>query len=194
MAEFAQIKAVVIGVSLGGMDALPVVLGPLPGEFPVPIIVVQHMHPTEDSYLVEYLNLRCKLKILESCEGAIPEAGQVYFAPANHHLIIGESGAFQISQGEKVNFARPSIDVLFKSASPFYGQCLAGILLTGANADGAAGMKLIKENGGLTIAQNPETAVAPAMPQSAINSCEVDFILTLEEIPKVLMRLLMASE
>jgi two-component system chemotaxis response regulator CheB len=180
-----------MGVSIGGMDALPLVLGLLPEDFPVPIVIVQHLHPNGNGFLVEYLNGRCALGVQQVAGGESGIAGYVYMAPPDQHLSIVNGGTLALSDGNKVNYSRPSIDVLFKSAARAYGPKLVGVLLTGASADGAGGMATIKEYGGLTVVQDPATAESPVMPQSAISACKVDFILSLEEIPKLLVRLVM---
>ncbi len=190
MNRSTQCKAVVIGVSLGGMDALPVVLAPLSNDFPVPIMIVQHLHPSDCGFLIEYLNGRCTLEVQQAIGGESGIAGCVYLAPADQHLSIVNGSTLAISNDEKVHHSRPSIDVLFKSAARSYGAGLIGVLLTGASVDGADGMASVKEYGGLTIVQDPSTAESPVMPQSAIDACEIDYILSLEEIPKVLKEVL----
>ncbi len=184
-------KAIVIGVSAGGMDALPKVLSSLPEDFPVPILIVQHTHPSGDGgFFVQYLNERCKLEIIEATDNEPISNGKVYIAPADHHLLVANKKSLSLSSGEKINHSRPSIDVLFDSAVDIYHSGLIGIILTGATADGAKGMQKIKKNGGLTIAQDPATAKTPAMPQAAINACSIDYVLPLEDIPGKLVKLL----
>ena len=114
--------------------------------------------------------------------------GHIYFAPAAYHLLIERDMSFSLSADEKVNFARPAIDVLFESAAQAYGPELIGIILTGANADGAAGLQKIKEFGGLAVVQKPDTAEASYMPQAAINAGPVDCILELNEIAELIRR------
>lgn len=183
-------KAVVVGVSAGGMDALPRILKPLPKNFPLPIIIVQHTHPSgDDGFFVRYLNQRCKLEVIEATENQPIEDGKVYLAPADRHLLIEQDRLLALSTASKVNHSRPSIDVLFESAAEVYDSGLIAIILTGATADGARGMKKIDDCGGITIAQNPETAKAPAMPKAAIEACEIDYVLPLENIPEELLKL-----
>ena len=180
--NISDFKAVVIGVSAGGFAALTKLFSTLPKDFPLPIIVVQHIHKHQSGYLFEHLNKHCALKIKEADEKEIIKPGNIYFAPPNYHLLIEEDKTFSLSVDEKVNYSRPSIDVLFKCAAEVYKNQLIGIILTGANNDGTDGMRIIKENGGLTIAQDPRDAEFPVMPQSAMNKVEMDIIFTLENL------------
>ncbi len=187
-------QAVVVGVSLGGMDALPMVLSPLPEDFTVPIVIVQHLHSTDDGFLVEYLDGKCGMEVRQARESELAVSGCAYLAPPDRHLSIVNGGKLALSDGEKVNHSRPSIDVLFKSAARSYGPGLIGVLLTGASVDGASGMASIKEYGGLTIVQDPATAESGVMPQSAIDRCEIDYVVPLEEIAGVLRKLVGVGE
>lgn len=184
-----EYEAVVIGVSAGGMKALKIVLGGLREGFDLPIIIVQHRLDSPDNFLVTYLDERSKKKVKEAEEKEEIEAGVVYIAPANYHLLIERDRSFSLSVDEQVCFARPSVDVLFESAATVYRGCLIAVVLTGANSDGSKGMQKIKELGGVTIAQNPESAESPFMPQAAIDSGAVDFILELDEITTFLQDL-----
>lgn len=143
-------KAVVIGVSAGGMAALIKLLSMLPSDFSLPLVIVQHLHPEQGHFYVEYLNQKIELTAKEADEKEIVRPGYIYFAPPDYHLLIEEDGTFSLSADEKVNYSRPSIDVLFESAVDTYGSHLIGIVLTGANNDGAYGLSLIRENRGLT--------------------------------------------
>lgn len=183
-------KAIVIGVSLGGMDALKHIFEPLPKGFPVPIIVAQHLSPHSNSYLSTYLDELCHIQVKEAEEKEKIVSGTVYIAPPNYHLLIEKDETLSLSVEPKVNFARPSIDVLFESSADTYGDKLIGIILTGANHDGSTGLKYIKNLGGLTIVQNPKTAYMDLMPKAAINETEVDLILDLEDIPQKLINLI----
>jgi len=175
-------EVIVIGVSAGGMEALGKILPVLPGDFPLPVVVVQHMHPSQDAFLCKYLNEKCSVTVKEA-ENKEPVApAHVYFAPANYHVLIEEDRTFSLSVDEKVNYARPSIDVLFESAVDAYGESLVGIILTGANSDGVYGLQLIKKNGGMTIIQDPLTAEAIYLPKAAVDAVEADYILPLDEI------------
>ncbi len=184
-------EAVVVGVSAGGMDALPRILKPLPKDFQLPIIIVQHTHPSgDDGFFVRYLNQRCQLEVSEATNNESIEKGKVYLAPADHHLFIDKDKSIALSTTNRVNHSRPSIDVLFHSAADVYQSGVIGIILTGATADGAKGMKSIDDNGGITIAQDPQTAKSAVMPNAAIEACEIDYILPLEGIPEELLKLI----
>ena len=187
-------KAIVIGASAGGMKALTLLLSSLPEGFPLPILIVQHQHPNQDDFYIHYYSEQCKLKVKEAEGKEFVKSGVVYFAPPNYHLLIEEDRSILLSIDEKVNYSRPSIDVLFESASDVYRSELIGIILTGANNDGSKGVSRIESNGGLTIAQDPATAEYPVMPQSAINTVGVDYILPLEKIPDKLIELIMKNK
>jgi len=188
--QVSSFKLVVIGVSAGGMKALPEVLSPLPSGFPIPIAVVQHISPHSDNrYFVTHLNQRIKIHVKEADEKETIQTEHVYIAPPNYHLLIENDRNFALSVDEKVNYSRPSIDVLFETAAEVYGTGLIGVILTGASSDGANGLKRIKKNGGVAIVQDPDTAEAKIMPQSAIDACEVDYMLSLEEIGSLLKNL-----
>ncbi|TGM98504.1 chemotaxis protein CheB [Leptospira dzoumogneensis] len=181
--------AIVIGVSSGGLKALGEILPSLPQNYPIPIVIVQHLSPRSDGYWIESMDKICKLFVKEADEKEKIERGNIYMAPANYHLLVEQDRTFSLSTDAKVNFARPSIDVLFESAAEVYGKELIGLILTGSNSDGALGLKKIKEEGGLTIVQDPETAESSSMPAHAISTSSVDHILPLEGIQKLLIRL-----
>lgn len=178
----SKYQAVVIGTSAGGLDALAQVLPVLPANFPIPVLIVLHISPNSDSFLVEYLNNRCQVRVKEAEEKEFLQPGTVYFAPPDYHLLVEEDRSLSISNSEKVNYSRPSIDVLFETASWAFGKNLIAVLMTGANWDGAQGMKLIKESGGYTICEDPKTAAVARMPESAIELMHPDAILKLEKI------------
>jgi len=184
-------KIIVIGASAGGREAFLKVLSPLPEDFPIPIVVVQHVHPTQNMFFIEDMNNQCRLAVKQAEEKEAIQRGKIYFAPPDYHLLIEEDKTFSLSFDEKVNYARPSIDVLFESAADAYASEIIGIILTGANFDGANGLKLIKNSGGLAIVQNPEEAESPTMPKGAINMTKVDHILTLKEIEEFLKKLVL---
>ena len=185
-----DLRAVVIGVSAGGFQALHTILPLFPKNFLPPVIIVQHRMTGSDDFFVESLNRCCKLKVIEPDDKEKIQSGTVYIAPAGYHLLIEKDFSLSLSLDELVCYARPSIDVLFETAAHAYGAKLAGIILTGANTDGSNGIKMIKKYGGLTIVQTPETAEDNLMPRSAISTNSVDFILSLEDIPPFLAELL----
>jgi two-component system chemotaxis response regulator CheB len=182
-------EAIVIGTSAGGLNALQKILAPLPANFTLPMLVVQHRLPASDDFLTFSLNESCQLTVKEADEQESIKPGFVYIAPANYHLLVEQDKTLSLSIDAKVCYSRPSIDVLFETAAEAYLSRLIGIILTGANNDGTAGLKKIKEKGGLTIAQNPATAESAVMPYSAINENVVDKILSLTEISSLLIQL-----
>lgn len=189
MQKNLRYKAVVVGSSAGGINALIKVLSVLPADFPIPIIVVQHLHPESGHHLANILSAKSALKIKQADEKELIKQGWVYLAPPNYHLLIEEDFTFSFSLDAPVNYSRPSIDVLFESAIYAYRQHLIGIILTGANNDGSRGVKKIKEQGGFVIVQDPNTAEADTMPKAAISMTTIDKILPLQEIGLFLLQL-----
>lgn len=175
-------QAVVVGLSAGGPNALRVLLPFIPVDFAMPIVIVQHLHPQQDKSFLENLVESCSLPMREAEEKEAVMPGIVYFAPPNYHLLIEPDRTFSLSIDPKVNFSRPSIDVLFETAAEAYGAELIGIILTGASRDGAAGLRRIKENGGIAIVQEPADAEFPVMPSAALKETEVDHVLKISEI------------
>ena len=182
-------EAVAIGVSAGGLQALRTLLGGLPASFPLPIAVVQHIEARSDTYLCDYLDELSSIDVKEAEDKELLRSGVAYLAPAGYHLLIEPDRSFSLSIDEKVNFCRPSIDLLFESAADAFGRRLIGVILTGANGDGALGLKRIKERGGFALVQNPETAEAPYMPRAAIAATPVDQVTDLDLIAPILIKL-----
>jgi two-component system chemotaxis response regulator CheB len=182
-------EAVVIGSSAGGLNALKTLFRGLDQGFRLPLIIVQHISPDSDNYLIHILNDMRKLKVKEADEKEIPMPGMAYIAPPNYHLLVEPDHAFTLTVDERVNYARPSIDVLFETAAEAYRHKLIGIILTGANNDGSKGVKRIKEMGGLVIVQDPDTAEVDSMPRAAMLATTVDHLLPLEEIAALLNKL-----
>lgn len=164
-------KAVVIGASAGGVQALSQILPALPGDFPVPILVVVHVPPRRDNALVQLLDAKCALQVKEAEDKEMAIGGTVYFAPADYHLLVEAGGTLALSAEEPVNHSRPAIDVLFESAADAYGADLTGIVLTGANHDGADGLKAIGAAGGIALVEEPVTAEVSTMPAAALAAC-----------------------
>jgi two-component system chemotaxis response regulator CheB len=183
-------QLIVIGCSLGGMNALHTILSLLTRDFCVPIVVAQHRHRRSGDALPAYFRRETGLKVVDAEDKQWIEPGHVYLAPADYHLFVERNGArgeLSLSVDDAVRHSRPSIDVLFESAAEEYGDRLLGIVLTGANDDGARGAARIKALGGIVIAQDPATAEAPAMPRATIDAVQVDRILRLEEIAPFLI-------
>ncbi|MBL4607929.1 MAG: chemotaxis protein CheB, partial [Pseudomonadales bacterium] len=137
---------VVIGASWGGLEALTTVLSSLPKNYPLPILVVQHRqrNQIDTEMLVNVMNKRCKLNVLEPDDKEPIEAGNLYIAPSDYHMFVEHKGEIALSSDELVNYSRPSIDLLFESAADCYQSGVLGIILTGANSDGASGLQTIK--------------------------------------------------
>jgi two-component system chemotaxis response regulator CheB len=182
-----------MGASWGGLHAVETVLGGLPEGFRTPIAIAQHRAVASGSgALARMLSLRSGLEVREAGDKDAIEPGGVYIAPPDYHLLV-ESGGFALSIEEHVQHSRPSIDVLFDSAADTYGDRLIGVVLTGANEDGAYGVRRIKRRGGVTIAQDPASAERGDMPAAAIATGAVDHVLPLEEIGPRLGELLVAA-
>jgi len=178
--------AIVLGTSAGGYAALDALFRQIDSDFSLPLIIVQHLYPDSNDLLARNLNAVCSLNVCEANEKQKIQSGNIYISPANYHLLIEADCTFSLNIDLKVNYSRPSIDVLVESAADIYKDQLIGILLTGANSDGAKGLRYIKTKGGITIVQDPKSAEVPAMPLSAINLFTVDYILPLEKIyPKL---------
>lgn len=187
-----MIDLVVVGTSAGGLNALEVLLKGLPKSFPAAMAIVQHRDRHLGSQLCQVLGRFCLLPLTEPEDKQIILSGRVYLAPADYHLLV-EAGAgssyFTFSNDAPVCYSRPAIDVLFESAAYAYRQKLVGIILTGANHDGAQGLATIKKYNGLTIVQEASTAFSPIMPQAAIATGAVDWILPLDAIAPFLLEI-----
>lgn len=181
-------QAIVIGASAGAIEALATILSPLPADYPVPIIVVVHIPPHKDSKLASVFQNKCRINACEAEDKQTIEAGTVYFAPPNYHLLVEQDGFLSLSSEEEILFSRPSIDVLFESAADAYGSNLLGIILTGANEDGSNGLKAVVSRHGTAIVQDPLSAAAAAMPRAAIKMVPEALILPPNEIAAYLMR------
>ena len=179
-------QIIVIGVSAGGTTVLKQLLPMFPADYPIPIVVIQHLHPTQENTLLVIFDELAPLKVKEADEKEPIQSGHIYFAPPNYHLLIEDDHTLALSVDEKVNYARPSIDVLFECAADVYRGQVIGIVLTGANNDGTEGLHAIKAQGGLCIAQDPATAEVPYMPKSAIERTDIDHILSIEDIGHLL--------
>ncbi|HEY6229988.1 MAG TPA: chemotaxis protein CheB [Pyrinomonadaceae bacterium] len=181
-------EIIVIGTSTGGLKALQTLLCGLPSSFPVPIAIVQHRGKVTDDGLSEFLSEFSCLPISEPEDKQPLLPGYVYLAPRDYHLLI-EDRSFALSTDPPEAFARPSIDVLFESAADDFQERTIGVILTGANRDGARGLAAIKSRGGLTIVENPETASCGELPAAAIQRTAPDWIVSLHDIAPLLLRL-----
>jgi len=175
-------KAIVMGVSAGGLAALTAILPRFSGNLGLPILIVQHLSPGSDDFLATHFDKLCSLGVKEAEDKETIIKNTIYFAPANYHLMVEQDKTIALSTLEAVQYSRPAIDVLFETAAEAYLDQLICIILTGANCDGTNGILRIRQLKGLVIAQSPESAEVDVMPLSAINKAGVDKILDLEEI------------
>jgi len=183
------IEAIVIGASAGGIDALLQLLPGLPATFSIPIIVLLHVPDDRESRLAEIFGLRCALPTCEARDKDTIHDRMIYFAGAGYHLSIERGHIFSLSCEPPLHYSRPSIDILMESAADAYGTGLLGILLTGANDDGAAGLHHVQECGGMTIVQDPMEAQVSIMPAAALDVFIPDKILRLNDIHALLLTL-----
>jgi two-component system chemotaxis response regulator CheB len=182
-------EVIVLGCSMGGMSAMEQIFGVLPKHFPVPIVVAQHRYRTSGEALPSFLRRHSKLNVVDALDKQWIHPGNVYLAPADYHLFVDRGGELSLSVDAAVSYSRPSIDVLFESAADAYHSGAVGVVLTGANADGARGAARIKQRGGFVVVQDPKTAESPDMPQAAIAATRVDRILPLDRIGPFLVEL-----
>ncbi|HEJ1057193.1 TPA: chemotaxis protein CheB [Pseudomonas putida] len=183
------VRAVVIGASAGGVAALFQVLGTLPSVFAIPVLCVLHLPDDRHSQLAGVLQRRLHRPVCEARDKERISGGQIYVAGPGYHLSVERDLTLSLSQEEPVHFSRPAIDFLFISAADAYGDSLLGVLLTGANEDGARGLAYIKNNGGRTIVQDPRDAQVALMPEAALALHQPDHILTLSGIGQLLATL-----
>lgn len=188
MSNSIKYQAVVIGASSGGLHAMKRLLPALPADFPCPLLIVQHISPVSENYLTVILDKISHIKVKEADEKEIALPGTAYVAPPDYHMLVEANKTLSFTVEDKVNYSRPSIDVLFQTAADAYKEHLVGILLTGANADGSEGLAYIKNKGGFTIVQDPAEAESPFMPNAAIQLHIPDLILPLDGIIEQLIK------
>lgn len=187
-----NIEAIVIGTSSGAYAALKVILAQLPKKYPLPIIIVVHLARDHASVLGDLLQQDCRLTIKEAEDKETIVPGTVYLGPPDYHLLIETNRSLSLSSEEPVHYSRPSIDVMFETAADAYREKLLGIVLTGANADGAKGLKRVEHLGGYALVQNPDEAEVATMPLAAIKACLNPRILSLNAISDFLTSELLA--
>lgn len=175
-------KIIVIGCSLGGFQTLSKLLKPFPQDYPYPIVIVQHRQKHEKSALEKVIQNKTQLTVKQADEKEEIKKAMVYIAPPDYHLLMEDNFRFSLSSDSLVNFSRPSIDVLFETASEACGEKLIAIILSGANEDGARGISKIRKNKGITIAQKPDSAECSIMPEAAIKTGNIQKVLTIEQI------------
>ncbi|MCA9520618.1 MAG: chemotaxis protein CheB [Myxococcales bacterium] len=180
-------RAAVIGGSAGGLEALGALVVALGEGCPLVLVAVLHVHRTSSVALVaQSLSARGSIVVSEARDKEQARPGQLYLAPPDYHLLIERDGGLALSVDAKVRWARPSIDVLFESAARAFGKELIGVILSGANDDGSDGMAAIKRFGGLTLAQDPASALHAMMPLSAIERGVVERVAPIEGIAAIL--------
>jgi two-component system, chemotaxis family, protein-glutamate methylesterase/glutaminase len=177
-----MVTLIVIGTSAGGISALQTIFKSLPKDFSLPIVVTQHIAPKARIEPSLVFGQSLNVVFEEAQDKTEIKPGHVYFAPPNYHLLIEKDFTLSLSQDDPVHFARPSIDVCFTSAAHYLNTGVCGVLLTGANADGAIGLHAISKNGGFTIVQNPKEAEFATMPNSALERFQPSAVMTLHEI------------
>jgi two-component system chemotaxis response regulator CheB len=187
---------IAMAASVGGLKALSVILGGLPADFPAAIAIVMHLAPDHKSILAEILDSRSHLAVKEAHTGDRLCHSSVFVAPPNHHLFVAKGGRLELSSSsaEKVHYARPSAEPLFASVADVYKKEAIAVVLTGGDGDGSFGVQIIKEHGGKVIAQDRPTSENFSMPETSIQTGDVDFILPLDKIAPKLMELVGTGE
>jgi two-component system chemotaxis response regulator CheB len=185
----SALEAVVVGASAGGVQALLQIFAGLGADYRLPIVTVLHLPDDRRSQLAEVFQQRLGIRVKEADDKESLQGGTLYFAASGYHLLIENDRSFSLSREEPQHFSRPSIDVLFESAADVYGPALMGVLLTGANEDGAQGIATIKQCGGLTVVQDPADAQVPTMPEAALALGPADFVLPIPGIQALLAEL-----
>ncbi len=179
-------KVIVIGGSAGSFSVLANILSKIPKDFTIPIVLCCHRLKHVRSGFIEALEIKSVKKVVEPDDKEAIRKGKVYVAPANYHLGFEIGNSFALSTEEMVNNSRPAIDITFETAAYVYREKMVGILLTGANKDGALGMRCVKEAGGLTIVQEPSECTIDTMPKAAMAATKIDYVMKVEEIVKFL--------
>jgi two-component system chemotaxis response regulator CheB len=185
---------IAIAASAGGLSALSQLLAALPGDFPAAIVVVQHLDPRHRSLMAEILSRRTNLKVKEAQEGERLDAGTVYIAPPNRHLLVNADRTLSLTQTELVHFVRPSADLLFESVAASFKERAIAIVLSGTGSDGSMGVQAIKKMGGTVIAQDEKSSEYFGMPQAAVQTGSADFVLPLGEIAPALITLIVKGD
>ena len=185
-----RFEILAVASSAGGVGALRVLLGALPAGFPVPVVVVQHLDPRHRTVLAEVIGRHTSLPVKLAEADETINAGVIYVAPPDHHLLVNAPGSLSLTHTALVHFVRPSADLLFESVAGAYGPGVIACVLTGTGSDGAMGVRAVKARGGTVIAEDPATAEFRSMPEAAIATGDVDFVLPLQEIASVVVRLI----
>jgi two-component system, chemotaxis family, protein-glutamate methylesterase/glutaminase len=183
------IKAVAIGASAGGVQALLQILPTLPASYPLPILIVVHVPPGRNNALVPLFQAKCEVEVKEAEDKETASASVVYFAPSDYHLLVEADGSLSLSSDEPVNHSRPSIDVLLESAADALGPALVAVVLTGANCDGAVGLRAVFDAGGGAVVEDPSAAHSPERPAAAVRACPGAQVMMLDAIGPYLLSL-----
>jgi len=178
----SSIELLVIAGSAGSLDVILRMLPHVDGTLNFPIVIVLHRKASYDSSLADLLTTRTSLRVVEAEEKDQLQKGVIYLAPADYHLLVEKDCSLSLDYSEKIQYSRPCIDVTFETVAEVYKDRAAAILLSGANADGAKGLKMIKQAGGITAVQNPATAEVSFMPNQALQTAKIDYILEIDEI------------
>ena len=190
----SNFDVVAIATSAGGLKALRLVLAALPSDFPAAIVVVQHLDPRHRSLMADILSRRSALSVKQAEERDKLQPGTVFIAPPNKHLLVNPDGSLSLTQSELVHFVRPSADLLFESVAASFKARAIAVVLTGTGSDGSMGVQAIKKMGGTVLAQDESSSEFFGMPNAAIQTGSVDFILSLGEIPSALVTLVETGE
>lgn len=190
MTDTPHFPVIVIGASVGAIEALFSILPLLPAGFPCAVLVVVHIPPDPRSHLAELFGGRCHLRVKEAEDKELLVPSTIYFAPSDYHLLAESDYRISLSSDEPVRYSRPSIDVLFESAADAFGDDLTGVVLTGSNSDGAKGLRAICDAGGAALVQTPATADGQEMPVAALKACPEARSLSLSDISATLNALL----
>lgn len=182
-------KAIIIGGSAGSFQIVTKILNAIPAGYPLPILLCLHRLKHVRSGFVEALSLKAGIEVIEPMDKEQVKPGKAYLAPANYHMYIELANRIALSTEEPVNHSRPSIDLAFITAASAYRQKLIGIILSGANRDGAFGLKKVKDNGGLTIIQDPETCEVRTMTEASLKLSKVDYVFDVDQIIKFILKI-----
>jgi two-component system, chemotaxis family, protein-glutamate methylesterase/glutaminase len=183
-------EIVVIGASVGGLEAIGLLLRQLPADFPLPIAIAQHRAPAPpEGDLAAIWQRSSALPIGDADDKSLIEPGHAYIAPADYHLLVETRGLFALSTDAPVLYARPSIDVLFESAAEAYGAGVIGVILSGASADGSHGLKTIRDRGGCALVQEPATAESDVLPRSALGATPVNHVMAVADLVRIVAAL-----
>ncbi|ACK68898.1 CheB methylesterase [Gloeothece citriformis PCC 7424] len=189
-----QFDIIAMAASAGGLKALSEVLSHLPSNFPAAIVIVQHLDPSSRSFMSQILTRRTTLEVKQAEEGDTLEPGSIYIAPPNYHVLVNSNGTLSLTQSKLVHFVRPSADLLFDSVAKSYKNRAIAVILSGTGKDGSVGIKTIQEMEGVVIVQDEKTSEYFGMPDAAIKTGKVDYIVPLDEIASLLLTLVTEND